>query len=140
MCCLKHGQKLLFVNFEICPESPKWLILGKNSFSYSTALIQYGFYNTTALCSCSGAQGEYTGLAAIRAYLSAKGERHRSVSVIMCLEITFVKCFQVDGKRAVLITRYVQGPWPFSYSGPILKQGKRITYLAIKKKQVLFNF
>uniref|UniRef100_A0A7M4E9C0 Glycine decarboxylase n=1 Tax=Crocodylus porosus TaxID=8502 RepID=A0A7M4E9C0_CROPO len=30
----------------------------------------------------SGAQGEYTGLAAIKAYLSAKGERHRSVCLI----------------------------------------------------------
>lgn len=34
------------------------------------------------LCfSCSGAQGEYAGLAAIKAYLNAKGERHRTVSV-----------------------------------------------------------
>ncbi|OXB62769.1 hypothetical protein ASZ78_017065 [Callipepla squamata] len=30
----------------------------------------------------SGAQGEYTGLAAIKAYLNAKGERHRSVCLI----------------------------------------------------------
>uniref|UniRef100_A0A8C9G7T6 Glycine cleavage system P protein n=1 Tax=Pavo cristatus TaxID=9049 RepID=A0A8C9G7T6_PAVCR len=33
----------------------------------------------------SGAQGEYAGLAAIKAYLNAKGERHRSVSVNSCL-------------------------------------------------------
>lgn len=31
--------------------------------------------------SCSGAQGEYAGLATIRAYLDQKGERHRTVSV-----------------------------------------------------------
>uniref|UniRef100_A0A8B9GKH4 Glycine cleavage system P protein n=1 Tax=Amazona collaria TaxID=241587 RepID=A0A8B9GKH4_9PSIT len=30
----------------------------------------------------SGAQGEYTGLAAIKAYLNAKGERHRTVCLI----------------------------------------------------------
>jgi hypothetical protein len=30
-------------------------------------------------CLCSGAQGEYAGLATIRAYLDQKGERHRTV-------------------------------------------------------------
>lgn len=31
--------------------------------------------------SCSGAQGEYAGLAAIKAYLNSKGESSRTVSV-----------------------------------------------------------
>lgn len=33
--------------------------------------------------SSSGAQGEYAGLAAIKAYLNSKGENARSVSVCM---------------------------------------------------------
>lgn len=33
--------------------------------------------------SSSGAQGEYAGLAAIKAYLNSKGERARSVSVLL---------------------------------------------------------
>lgn len=31
----------------------------------------------------SGAQGEYAGLAAIKAYLNSKGESHRTVSIIL---------------------------------------------------------
>lgn len=33
--------------------------------------------------SSSGAQGEYAGLAAIKAYLNSKGENARSVSVLL---------------------------------------------------------
>ena len=36
---------------------------------------------TTVCFSSSGAQGEYAGLAAIKAYLNSKGESARSVSV-----------------------------------------------------------
>uniref|UniRef100_A0A8C0G6M0 Glycine cleavage system P-protein N-terminal domain-containing protein n=1 Tax=Chelonoidis abingdonii TaxID=106734 RepID=A0A8C0G6M0_CHEAB len=39
----------------------------------------------------SGAQGEYAGLTAIKAYLNAKGERHRNVSVKLCLRQLFVE-------------------------------------------------
>lgn len=33
--------------------------------------------------SFSGAQGEYAGLAAIKAYLNSKGEAHRTVSMVL---------------------------------------------------------
>lgn len=36
--------------------------------------------------SSSGAQGEYAGLAAIKAYLNSKGESARSVSVLLLRE------------------------------------------------------
>lgn len=42
-----------------------------NCYMYMTILISP---------SCSGAQGEYAGLAAIKAYLNSKGESHRTVS------------------------------------------------------------
>lgn len=38
--------------------------------------------NSVCALSCSGAQGEYAGLAAIKAYLNSKGETGRSVSVL----------------------------------------------------------
>lgn len=36
---------------------------------------------TFSSCLCSGAQGEYAGLATIRAYLEGRGEGHRTVSM-----------------------------------------------------------
>lgn len=41
-------------------------------------------------CLCSGAQGEYAGLATIRAYLDQKGERHRTVSMGRQLALLWV--------------------------------------------------
>lgn len=54
--------------------------------------------------SCSGAQGEYAGLAAIKAYLNSKGESGRTVSMLLgmwaaveagiCHEWEFLKKFK----------------------------------------------
>ncbi|NWQ71983.1 GCSP dehydrogenase, partial [Neopipo cinnamomea] len=65
----------------------------------------------------SGAQGEYAGLAAIKAYLNAKGERHRTVSVNTHVGESFgslsdlfspAPCHQVDKHKenlaAIMIT------------------------------------
>uniref|UniRef100_A0A8B9KA10 glycine dehydrogenase (aminomethyl-transferring) n=1 Tax=Astyanax mexicanus TaxID=7994 RepID=A0A8B9KA10_ASTMX len=46
----------------------------------SDADVQKGQWNTRSCC--SGAQGEYAGLAAIKAYLNSKGEAHRTVCLI----------------------------------------------------------
>ncbi|KAM6104717.1 glycine dehydrogenase (decarboxylating), mitochondrial [Pterocles gutturalis] len=64
----------------------------------------------------SGAQGEYTGLAAIKAYLNAKGERHRTVSAnsvqyLRKLAVVEVVYSDLDNKQVSTDLHDIQYTW-----------------------------
>ncbi|XP_010072299.1 PREDICTED: glycine dehydrogenase (decarboxylating), mitochondrial-like [Pterocles gutturalis] len=61
----------------------------------------------------SGAQGEYTGLAAIKAYLNAKGERHRTAGVqyLRKLAVVEVVYSDLDNKQVSTDLHDIQYTW-----------------------------
>lgn len=66
----------------------------------------------TVVCfslSSSGAQGEYAGLAAIKAYLNSKGEHSRSVSVLL-----------LRGTKAQLDCSHTKNQWELVSHGGLI--------------------